>query len=219
MWVAEFKVWHQGSALLELTRLYDASISIYYLNSYEEDGREYMFKVCMVYGKEKEKLLRLAKNDERMQIIKVENDQIFYRVPSNYSFHHLLLDKTVFFLKPIYAKGGWEYWTLAAMDKAHLTRLYHNIRKVGLKAKIGMLSLKQMPLNFFTPALFTNLTALQKHAIDSAFKYGYYSYPREISVEELARKLKIPRSTLQEHLRKAEARVFSQVFSQIAGNI
>lgn len=51
----------------------------------------------------------------------------------------------------------------------------------------------------------TGLPGEQRVALREAFRRGYYETPREISLEELAAELGIPRSTLSYRLRRAEA--------------
>ena len=51
------------------------------------------------------------------------------------------------------------------------------------------------------------LTNKQRFAVELAIEKGYYEYPRKISVQELAKISKSPRSTFQEHLRKAESKL------------
>ncbi|MBI5224519.1 helix-turn-helix domain-containing protein [Candidatus Micrarchaeota archaeon] len=219
MWVGEFKVWHEGSAFLDLTRKTGAIIHSYYLNSFEENGKEYILKVCIVSGKGKEEFLKKVHTEKRAQIFKVENNQIYFKTLANKAFHHIALEKSAFFIKPIVIKNGWQYWALAAIDKHHLTDMFNRIKKLKMDAKIELLSLKQKPFNFFLPAIFTNLTQLQTNAIKSAYRLGYYSYPRKISVDQLAKKLNIPRSTLQEHLRKAESKLLNTIFSETNSGI
>jgi len=57
------------------------------------------------------------------------------------------------------------------------------------------------------PLARTELPGEQRVALLEAFDRGYYETPREISLEELADELDVPRSTLSYRLRRAEARL------------
>ncbi|WP_410765009.1 helix-turn-helix domain-containing protein [Haloferax sp. DFSO60] len=51
------------------------------------------------------------------------------------------------------------------------------------------------------------LTRSQRQAFELARKEGYYRWPRQVSTRELAAELDISKTTLLEHLRKAEAKL------------
>ena len=52
----------------------------------------------------------------------------------------------------------------------------------------------------------------QKQAIELAIKRGYYTSPRKISLQELAKISKLSFSTFQVHLRKAEEKLIPFYF-------
>lgn len=54
------------------------------------------------------------------------------------------------------------------------------------------------------------LTDRQRTVASRALEAGYYEWPREIESEELASELDISRTTLHEHLRKAEKKILEQ---------
>ncbi|MDS0259414.1 helix-turn-helix domain-containing protein [Haloarcula sp. S1CR25-12] len=58
--------------------------------------------------------------------------------------------------------------------------------------------------------LFAPLTARQQTVLETAIEHGYYANPREATHEDIAAALGCSPSTVGEHLRKIEARVFSQ---------
>ena len=57
------------------------------------------------------------------------------------------------------------------------------------------------------------LTDKQREIMAAAFRYGYYDLPKGIGSEQLADRLHISKPTLLEHLRKAERRIFTEIFA------
>jgi hypothetical protein len=59
----------------------------------------------------------------------------------------------------------------------------------------------------------SKLTAKQKQVLLAAFALGYYDVPRRVSSEDLSRHLKADKSTIVEHLRKAERRLIDRIIA------
>ncbi len=59
----------------------------------------------------------------------------------------------------------------------------------------------------------SKLSAKQRQALVAAYSLGYYEVPRRVSSEDMARLLKIDKSTLAEHLRKAEKNLVKSVLA------
>lgn len=57
--------------------------------------------------------------------------------------------------------------------------------------------------------LYAELTTRQRELLDAALSVGYYSVPRDATVEDVANVAECAPSTAAEHLRKLESRVFS----------
>ena len=49
----------------------------------------------------------------------------------------------------------------------------------------------------------------------AAYNSGYYQAPRRVNVQSIADRVKVPRTTLQEHLNKAENKLISSIIPQI----
>ena len=60
---------------------------------------------------------------------------------------------------------------------------------------------------FYFPNVMPNLSEEQKNALKTAYNNDYYTYPRKINIEQLAKISKKSTSTFQEHLRKAEIKI------------
>ena len=117
-----------------------------------------------------------------------------------------LFDRSLFYIQPVLMKEGFEYWELGSWEKKLLIQFYDNVRSI---AQVKMLKLKRESLSVFIQQAVPNLTEKQRTVLEWALENGYYKYPWVVSVMDLAKKAKIPRTTFQEHLRKAEERVMN----------
>jgi hypothetical protein len=70
-------------------------------------------------------------------------------------------------------------------------------------------------LTLTADALFSNLTDKQADSLVTAYRYGYYRLPRAADVKAIASKKRIPRTTFQEHLRKAESKLITSLIPYI----
>lgn len=57
------------------------------------------------------------------------------------------------------------------------------------------------------------LTEKQRQILIAANKHGYYTYPRRITSEQLAKKVGLSKPTVVQHLRKAEVRLISHLLA------
>ncbi len=58
------------------------------------------------------------------------------------------------------------------------------------------------------------LTEKQRQTVISAFRSGYFEIPRRTNFAQLSRQLKMGRSTINEHLRKAESRLITRLLNE-----
>ncbi len=78
-----------------------------------------------------------------------------------------------------------------------------------------IMKMENSPLtDVYFPNVMPKLSKSQKEALEIAYRNGYYSYPRKITLEKLARIAKIGISTFQEHLRKAELKLLPVIIEQ-----
>jgi len=109
---------------------------------------------------------------------------------------------------PNFLENGWAYHRLIVFRHEDLEELLRRLEKWGWVYKI----LRKVPFNGFiassltltADALFSNLTDKQIDAMLTAYRHGYYNLPRDADIQTIAAKERVPRTTFQEHLKKAE---------------
>jgi hypothetical protein len=94
-------------------------------------------------------------------------------------------------------------------EEKEIQKLLQHVGKSRTAPKV--LSLTRLGAKPETPI--SLLTAKQRQAMLAAYGLGYYDVPRRISSEDMARLLKIDKSTLAEHLRKAEKRMIKGIIA------
>jgi len=70
-------------------------------------------------------------------------------------------------------------------------------------------------LTMSADALFSGLTEKQMEAVLTAHRHGYYNLPRAADVKAIAAKEKVPRTTFQDHLMKAENKLVAALVPNI----
>jgi hypothetical protein len=63
-------------------------------------------------------------------------------------------------------------------------------------------------------SLLSKLTPRQRQMLLTAYALGYYDVPRRISSDGLSRHLKVDKSTIVEHLRKAERKLIGGIIAE-----
>jgi len=93
--------------------------------------------------------------------------------------------------------------------RVQVEKMLSRLEKAGMSFEIVSASEAR-----FTPdSLFMSLTASQRKTVAEAYSSGYFDVPRKTDSKKLARSLGISKSTLSEHLRKAEKHLLAQILS------
>lgn len=103
-----------------------------------------------------------------------------------------------FLLAPTQVEQGVETWAVGLADQAQAAPLLESI------GTLGVLHSHRLARESFPDV---RLSDAQRRVLRAAMAEGYYDFPRRISPTLLAKRLGLAKSTLLEHLRKAEAKV------------
>ncbi len=216
MWIARFKVWHKQSAAV-FTRGKDVQYFGYFLNSFYKGNKLYVNRIALISGSDASYLIEELKQQKWIDVKWIEGNTMLFCNEVGGSFHTLFSDGTVFFLKPIIVKNGFEYWEVASWDKKYINTLFQRVKKVGRKtATIELLELKNKKISAFFSLAHTDLTPKQLEYLKVACNNGYYDFPRRVSLKQLADKIGESRTTLQDRIRRAEKAIMPAVVEEIA---
>jgi len=120
---------------------------------------------------------------------------------------------------PNMIENGWVYHRLIVFKHEALEELLTRLENAGWFYKI----LRKVPLDGFVSssltmsadAVLSGLTEKQMEAVLAAHRHGYYNLPRAADVKAIAAKVKVPRTTFQEHLTKAENKLLAALIPSI----
>ncbi|MCX6771669.1 MAG: helix-turn-helix domain-containing protein [Candidatus Micrarchaeota archaeon] len=102
---------------------------------------------------------------------------------------------------PVLAKDGFETYNVVSPDPKGIKKLAHELEAIG--------DVKIMRVGDYRSEITgPSLTDKQKDALAVALMSGYYSWPRGVGLVQLAQAAKISRRSMQERLRRAEAKLF-----------
>jgi len=118
-------------------------------------------------------------------------------------------------LMPVAYEGGWEYYHAIAFRHGDFKRFVKAVER--LPSELVVLRKSTVDgaiggsITVSTSDLFANLTRKQIEALLSSYFMGYFRFPRKANVLNIAKARRVPRTTFQEHLNKAENRLVENI--------
>jgi len=106
---------------------------------------------------------------------------------------------------------GWEHYRVVGFRENDYKLMFEELNRLG---PVQILRKRLIPdrsiKDFFVisvSSVFSELTDRQVDSLLTALEYGYYQIPKKVTAEEIALKHNVPRTTFEEHLRKAESKM------------
>ncbi len=113
-------------------------------------------------------------------------------------------------MEPIFFKKGWGFYRVLSFHNADVKNMFNQLESVATVKVISRNSLSGSPVRdtfaISANGLLGGLTKKQSLALRTALVRGYYDIPKRVSTDEIAKNLGLPRTTFEEHLRKAESK-------------
>jgi len=122
-----------------------------------------------------------------------------------------VMDEQCVYTSPItQEKGGYETHTILTKKPKDLKKVLNELEILG---EVKIIKIKNT-IESDNPY---SLTEKQAQALRVARSGGYYSWPRNVGLQELAESIGMSRRAFQENLRKAEAKVFPDFLNREIG--
>ncbi len=123
-------------------------------------------------------------------------------------------------IHPVVYHGGWEHYRVIVLDENRLKRMITSLEREGRVEVVLKRGMNDGPIrkSFVISAneLLAGLTRRQAEALLLAVEGGYYEVPRRATFEGIAKLRNTPRTTFEEHVRKAENKVIKSLAPYIS---
>ena len=219
MWITKLKLKHQDCPIVNRCERFNLIVLSYPSTWYEKKNKKFATTTCYFQSndeKQKKKFIDDLKSDKRISNLEVSGDVFTYEINLGKEGEHVMLyhNKDIIFVKPtVNHYDGHEYWEVASWKREELENFIKALKSHMDICEI--MRLENSPLtDVYFPNVMPKLSKHQKTALELAYRNGYYSYPRQITLEQLAKIAKIGISTFQEHLRKAELKLLPVIIEQ-----
>ena len=210
MWVAKFKLKDDEDIYSPLCVKFRIDFFAIPQAIYEKYKKINTILGGVISGSEenKKEFINELKKDRR--VLSVDNHHDFVFIHAAHPISREGRAEIKIFYNPQYIRvkptlvssDGWEYWEVACLDRVELNKLLNSATK-SYHAEI--FSIKQEKIKSVTSLSFAPfLSEKQLEALKIAYNNGYYNYPRNKTLPELAKAIKKSYSTFQEHISKAE---------------
>ncbi|MEK6928296.1 MAG: helix-turn-helix domain-containing protein [Nanoarchaeota archaeon] len=211
MWSLRFKVENKDSVYTLLSKNYEVVDFMYPLDYFIKKNRVHILGMHLVQGEENEvkKFLGALKKDRKIREFKGEGNKALVLIAEEEDFYKLLFSAEFYHPSPVIIEKGYETWHIACWDRKRLEALMEEIVKWKNKfSDFILISIEKTNMEeIYFPKIRPKLPEKQNLAFELALKRGYYSWPRQVDLGDLAKEIGISVSTFQENLRKAEAKL------------
>ncbi len=219
MWALKIRAKENDGPFSWRTEKFGVTIHYYALSHYIENGRIFVTSIGTVDGNEKQQkqFFKSLAMDKKKHFFEhhVNAFTFIYSEPLSApraKAIQLVYNPKLLYITPAFVdKEGFEYWEIACPERKQLEeiiKLAHQWKAVNFK--VYHLKKKHVS-SFMILSTLPKISARQKIALDLAIANGYYGYPRHITLEKLAKMMKISLSTYQFHLAKAEEKVLPYI--------
>jgi predicted DNA binding protein len=125
-------------------------------------------------------------------------------VNTSSSSYEEIIESGAMYFAPCVMAGGYDVHSIVTTDFRNLKSILNSLEDIG--------EIKIKKIGTVNPVMGDELlTDKQVDALRKAISFDYYSWPRKVGLEFLAKQSNLSRRAYQEHLRKAESKLFPEL--------
>ena len=126
-------------------------------------------------------------------------------------FYDKIMSKRILVLTPYVMSRGLRKFIAVVPDKGELNAFHKMLERHGQVLSRERLTFEQamshLERNVVSIDLNSMLTPRQLEILSIAYRHGYYDWPRKIRLDEISSLMKISKTTVSEHIRRAELKI------------
>lgn len=220
MWYLKIKYKHSDCLYTDKSHELNISIFHYYLGSYVKGKYVYASAFQHFEGEEKnvQKYMCYLKSNKRVISLELFEKSVLLLTKNKKELktYSTLYNPTFLYPNPaIVDSNGFEIVEIAFWEKKPLQDLISALEKDKTTIHFEILKFVNRKMDdLYVTKLLPKLPTQQKKAIQLAYRFGYYEYPRKINLDKLAKIAKVSKATFREGLRRAEAKIIPQLISK-----
>ena len=220
MWYLKIKYKHSDCIVAPKLQELGINIFHYYLGNYVKGNYIYVSSMEKIIGSEKsvKKYVRYLKNHKQVSKVESYKNIIFTLMEhkKDLKLYETIYNPAFLYPHPAYlSKDGFEIIEVASWDRKSLENLIKTLEKNKTTTHFEILKFVDRKVNdVYTSKLLPDLPPKQKQAMQLAFQFGYYEFPRKTNLDKLAKVSKVSKPTFRENLRKAEAKLMPHLISE-----
>ena len=165
--------------------------------------REDIINLCIVIGTP---VIRYALESESTFVL-VKHCSCYYQG----SILQALSDHNLLYVPPVSHREGWEHYRIIGFGAKDSQRFFRGLKSKAVTEILSKRVATQASITDYSAvslgSFLADLTKKQIQAFLMALELGYYELPKRTTLDQIANVNRIPRSTFESHVRKAESKI------------
>lgn len=223
MWVLKLSMFDEKGIFSCRNKKFKVKTYAYRTGYYTKSKKANLNAILLIEGNEKNKnnFIKSLKDDKYVKNIEVKGNLINCHIIkplkiSSKRKENIFYSLNLIHIKPVFTnEEATEIWEIGSWNREILQKILKFAKNLYEGKLLYLKKLKLSESDFLFFSLYPKLTQKQKTAFLLALDKGYYEFPRNIELKELAKLMKLSYTSYQFHLRKAERKIMNSVGSKI----